>query len=125
MTMVLHVIVIPLSQNGRDNHPLLDFLLKITEQLGGEKLRNGDLHAVAELLQCRKRDAVVPAAHEVVHGGLRNAADYTEPVDRQPFFAAQLQDPSLDCFSDGHGLHLFSSRGYPFGLEKINPIELL
>ena len=44
-------------------------------------LFHSDLHAVAELFECGKRDAVIPSADKVVDGRLCNAADDTQPVD--------------------------------------------
>ena len=57
------------------------FRLYLAEQIGGKEIHNCDPQAVAQLLNGGHRRAVVPAADNVVYGGLGNTADGTQLID--------------------------------------------
>ena len=73
--------------------PLPDLLLQIIEGGDVEKLPQGDVQPVAELLDSGDGDAVVPAADNVIESGLGHAADGRQTVDGDPALGAQLQYP--------------------------------
>ena len=59
----------------------MDLLLQIVEDGRVEKLTQGDVQTVAELLDGGYGDAVVPPADNIVEGGLGHAAESRQPVD--------------------------------------------
>jgi len=61
-----------LNQNAQLDSP--DLLLQLPKQFRMKKLLNADTQTVAEFLDRGDRRAVVPAADDVVDGGLGHAA---------------------------------------------------
>ena len=62
------------------------FRFYVFEQIVIEKIDDCDPQAVAQLLQRGNGGAVVSAAHNIVHGGLCDAADRAQFIDSQVSF---------------------------------------
>lgn len=67
---------------------LFDFLLQIVEEIGVEELADGDVHAVADLLE--RYDAGVHALliEHTVNGGRRNPGSIGKRINCQLLLAA-------------------------------------
>ena len=74
-----------------------DFLLQVSEKVGIKEGGQVDFQAVAELLHRCHGDGIVPATHNVVQGGLGQAAQGGKAGDGQVVFLAKLVDPPLEC----------------------------
>ena len=62
---------------------LFHFWLYVPKKIIVEEINDRDPKAVAQLLERGDGGAVVAAADHVVHGGLRDAADRAQLVNRQ------------------------------------------
>ena len=71
-----------------------------------KKLLNRHIQAVAELFDRGDRDALVPAADDIVDRRLCYAAHGAELIDGNIPFPAELQDTFFDCFANIHRYHL-------------------
>ena len=78
-----------------------------------EELVNCNTQTIAQLFDRGYGCAVVSAANDVVHGGLRNTANAAEFVNGNIAFLTQLNDSLPDSFAYGHRYHLFLSKRIP------------
>ena len=76
------------------------FLLKLIEYGSGEEFAEGDIEAVAELLDGRDGRTAVPAVDYVVHRRLCHTADVAQPVYRDVPLIAQLKYPIPHCLAN-------------------------
>lgn len=86
--------------------PLLDFLLQPFEKIRLEKVFNRHVKTITELFDRGNRDALVPAADDVVDRRLRYAAHGAELVDGNIPFSAELQNTLFYSFANVHRYHL-------------------
>lgn len=86
---------------------LFDFLFQIPEQLRRKEVFNRDTQSVAQLLYGGNGRAVIPAAHNVIHRGLRHTAHVAELIDGDITFLAQLKDSVAHSFTYVHGVSPF------------------
>ena len=87
---------------------LLDLLLQFPEQIGMEKVLNGNAQAITELFDGGNGGAVVPPADDIVHSGLGDAAHTAQTVDGNIPFPTQFQNPLFDRLANIHAHHLTS-----------------
>ena len=78
-----------------------------------EELVNCNTQTIAQLFDRGYGRTVISAANDVVDGGLRNAANATQFVNRDITFLAQLNNSLPDSLAYGHRYHLFLSKMIP------------
>lgn len=72
---------------------LLNLLLQIVKGRIVKELPQGDVQAVAQLLDGGYGDAVIAPTDNVVESGLRHAAEGSQAIDRDLLLGAELQNP--------------------------------
>ncbi len=78
-----------------------------------EEFVDCNTQTITQLFDRGYSSTIVSAANDVIYGGLRNAADATEFVNRDITFLAQLDNSLPDGFAYGHRYHLFLSKMIP------------
>ena len=97
--------------NRQPGYISVNFRFYIPEQITVEKGGQIDFQAIADLLYGGYRSGMIPAADDIVQGGLGNAALGAKAVQRQLVFPAKLHDSLPNCFLGCHIKRPFSLFG--------------